>query len=78
MASFSIENSNRGFLPFKRGIHLSKGQSHKNLEAKELMNEKLYASTVGSIVHAMLCIGQDIFYSVGIVCRYKSDPEEDY
>ena len=42
------------------------------------MNEKLYASTVGSLVHAMLCIGQDIFYSVGIVSRYKLDPEEDY
>ena len=42
------------------------------------MSEKLYASTVGSLVQAMLCIGQDIFYSVGIVSRYKSDPEEDY
>ena len=78
MASFSIENSNREFLPFKRGIHLSKGQSHKNSEEKELMSEKIYASTVGSLVQAMLCIGKDIFYSVGIVSRYKSDPEEDY
>ena len=55
-----MENFKRGFLPFRHGIHLSKGQSHKTSKEKELMSEKPYASVVGSLMYAMLCIGQDI------------------
>ena len=51
-----MENSNGGFLPFRYGTHLSKGQSHKTSEEKELMSEKLYASAIGSLMYAMLCI----------------------
>ena len=57
MASFGMENSKRGFLPFRHGIHLSKGQSRKTLEKKELMSERPYVSTVGSLMYVMLCIG---------------------
>ena len=64
-----MENSKREFLPFKHGIHISKGQLHKNPKEKELMSEKPYASNVekelmsekpyasvvGSLMYAMLC-----------------------
>ena len=62
-----MDNSKRGFLLFKHGIHLSKGQSPKTLEEKEFMSEKLYASAVGSLMYAMLCIRRDICYAVGII-----------
>ena len=50
-----MENSKRGFPPFRYGIHLSKGQSHKTPEEKELMSEKPYASVVSSLMYVMLC-----------------------
>ena len=52
-----MENSNRGFLPFRHEIHLFKGQSHKTPEEKELMSEKPYALAIGSLMYVMLCIG---------------------
>ena len=78
VASFGMENSKWGLLPFRQGIHLSKGQSYKTPEEKKLMSEKLYASTVGSLMYDMLCIGRDIFYVVEIISRYKSYPKEEH
>ena len=49
-----MENSNRGFLPFRHEIHLFKGQT---LEEKELMSEKPHALAIGSLMYVMLCIG---------------------
>ncbi|TYK11940.1 gag/pol protein [Cucumis melo var. makuwa] len=37
-----------------------------------------YASTVGSLMYAMLCTILDICYSVGMVSRYQSNPERDH
>ena len=42
------------------------------------VTEKLYASTIGSFMYAMLCIQRDIFYAVRIVSPYKSDPEVEH
>ncbi|KAA0046476.1 gag/pol protein [Cucumis melo var. makuwa] len=33
-----------------------------------------YASTIGSLMYAMLCTRTDICYAVGIVSRYQSNP----
>ena len=54
VASFGMENSKWGLLPFRHGIHLSKGQSHKTPEEKKFMSEKPFASTVGSLMYDML------------------------
>ena len=51
---------------------------HKTLEEKELMSEKPYASAIGSLMYVTLCIGRDICYAIGIVNRYKSDPEVEH
>ena len=71
---FGMENSKRGLLPFRHGIHLFKGQSSKTPEEKELMSKKPYASVVGSLMYDMLCTRPDICYAVGVVSRYQSDP----
>ena len=39
-----------------------------------MMRQVPYASTVGSLMYAMLCTKPDIFYSVGVVSRYQSNP----
>ncbi|KAA0051431.1 gag/pol protein [Cucumis melo var. makuwa] len=33
-----------------------------------------YASAVGNLMHAMLCTKPDIYYAVGIISRYQSNP----
>ena len=37
-----------------------------------------YASVVGSLMYAMLCMRPDICYAVGIVSRYQSNPGLDH
>ena len=38
-----------------------------------MMKQVPYASTVGSLMYAMLCTRPDICYSVGMVSRYQSN-----
>ena len=37
-----------------------------------------YASTVGFIICAMICIRPDVAYLLGIVSRYQSDPGKNH
>ena len=74
VTKFGMEISKRGLLPFGHGIHLSKEQSPKTLEEKELVSKKPYASVVGSLMYVMLCTRPDICYAVGVASRYQSDP----
>ena len=69
LARFSMENSKKGTLPSRHGVHLSKEQSHKTLEQKERMSMIAFTSAVGSLMYAMLCNRPDICYAVGIVSR---------
>ena len=71
---FGMENSKRGLLPFRHGIHLSKEQSPKTPEEKELKSKKPYASAIGCLMYAILCTRLDICYAVGVVSRYQLDP----
>ena len=78
LARFSMENSKKGTLPFRHGVHISKEQSPKTLEQKERMSRIPFASAVGSLMYVMLCTRPDICYAVGIVSRYQSDPGEEH
>ena len=37
-----------------------------------------YASTVGSLMYAMLCTRPDICFAVGMVSRYQSNPGKEH
>ena len=78
IARFSMENSKKGTLPFRHGVHLSKEKSPKTLGQKERMSRIPFASAVGSLMYAMLCTRPDICYAMGIVSRYQSDPREEH
>ena len=54
LARFSMENSKKGTLPFRHGVHLSKEQSPKTLEQKEHMSRMPFASAVGSLMYAIV------------------------
>ena len=53
---FSIKNSKKYFLWIGHGISLSKDCS-TTPEEREHMSRVLYASTIGSIMYAMKCMG---------------------
>ena len=37
-----------------------------------------YASAVESLMYAMLCTRSDIYFAVGMVSRYQSEPGEEH
>ena len=47
-------------------------------EQKKRMEKVPYASTMGSLIYAMLCTKPDISYAVGMVSRCQSNPGETH
>ena len=64
---FSMQNSKKGLLPFRHGVPLSNDQRPKTFEEENIMRQVSYASVVGSLMYAMLCIRPNICYLVGMV-----------
>ncbi|KAA0067938.1 gag/pol protein [Cucumis melo var. makuwa] len=78
LVRYSMQNSKKGLLPFRHGVHLSKEQCPKTPQEVEDMRRIPYASTVGSLMYVMLYTRLDIYYAVGIVSRYQSNPGFDH
>ena len=74
LARFSMQDSKKGLLPTRHGIILSKEQCPTTPQEEEDMRQISYASAVGLLMYAMLCTRPDIYYAVGIVSRYQSNP----
>ena len=70
LARFSMQTSKKGQLLTRHGIVLSKEQCPTTPQEEEDMRRVPYASTVGSLMYAMLCTRPDICYAIGIVSRY--------
>ena len=75
---FNMDNSKKGYLPIGHGITLSKKDCPTAPEERECMSRISYASTVGSIMYAMICTRSDVAYSLRVVSRYQSDPDEKH
>ena len=75
---FSMQDSKRGYLPMSHGITLSKSQCPNTKYERERMSKIPYASTIGSIMYAMLCTRPDVSYALSITSRYQSDPGESH
>ena len=56
------------------GIAFSQNQCPKTPQEKEDMKSIPYASAVGSLIYAMLCTRLDIYYVVGVMSRFQSNP----
>ncbi|KAL0537654.1 hypothetical protein IC582_026637 [Cucumis melo] len=78
LSRYKMQNSKKGLLPYRYGIHLSKEQCPKSPQEVEDMSNIPYASAVGSLMYAMLCTRPDVCYSVGIVSRYQSNLGRDH
>ncbi|KAA0038367.1 gag/pol protein [Cucumis melo var. makuwa] len=75
---YEMQNSKKGLLSYKYGIHLSKEQCPKTPQEVEDMRKIPYASAVGSLMYAMLCTRPDICFLVRMVSRYQSNPGRDH
>ena len=75
---FSMENFKRGYLPIGYEIFLSKKDCSTTPEERKRISRVPYASTVGSIMYAMICTRSDVAYSLGVVSRYQSDLGENH
>ena len=56
------------------GITLSKSLCPQTQDERTHMNMIPYASTIGSIMYAMLCTRLDISYALSVMNKYQSDP----
>ena len=71
---FSMQNSKKGLLLFRHEGPLFDDQRPKTQEEENMMRQVPYVSAVGSLMYAMLYTRLDIYYSVGMVSRYQSNP----
>ncbi|KAA0063766.1 gag/pol protein [Cucumis melo var. makuwa] len=78
LVRYSMQNSKKGLLPFRYGVHLSKEQCPKTPQKVEDIRRIPYASAVGSLMYVMLYTRPDICYAVEIVSRYQSNPRLDH
>jgi len=73
-----MQDSKKGFSPFRHGVHLSNQMCPKTQEEREKMRNCPYASAVGSLMYVMLCTRPDICYAKSIVSRYQSNPSSEH
>ena len=64
LKKFNMQEAKKGFSPMSHGIHLSKTQGPSTPDEKRRMDKILYASTIGSIMYAMVCTRPDVSYAL--------------
>ena len=64
--------------PLARHFKLSSEQSPTSEEEKQEMERAPYASAMGSLMYAMVCIRPDLAYAVGVVSRFLANPGKEY
>ena len=55
------------------GIYLSKGQYATTSNEREHMSKISYASTIGSIMYAIMCTRLDVVYALSMMKIYQSN-----
>ncbi|KAL8099710.1 hypothetical protein AgCh_032098 [Apium graveolens] len=78
LAHFNMQNSKKGNLSFRHGVSLSKSQYPWIPKKIENMNAVPYTSACGSLMHDILCTRPDIYFVVGMVSRYQSNPGQEH
>ena len=73
-----MKNSKRGLLPLRYGIRLSKMVCPITSKEIECMSRIPYASTIGSLMYAMLCIQSDIILAVSVISRFQLNLDKEY
>ena len=75
---FSMQDSKRGSLPMSHGTILSLSQCPSSKVDLERMNGIPYASVIGSIMYATICMRPDVSYALSMTSRYQQNPGEGH
>ena len=71
-------DSKKGFIPLQQGVILSKKDSPSRREQREYMSKISYASTIGSIMYAMLCTRLAVAHALSMTSRFQQNPGEKH
>jgi hypothetical protein len=74
LEKFNMADAKPVGTPLASHLKLTTKQCPTSIEAKEEMSKIPYASTVGSLMYAMVCTRPDIAHSVGVVSRFLANP----
>ena len=64
--------------PLGSHFKLSKEQLSKTEEERDHLSKVPYASSIGSLMYAMVCTRPDITHAVGVVSRFMSRPGKQH
>ena len=65
-------------VPIPVGVRFSTEQCPKTQEEEEDMSDVPYASEMGSLMYAMVCIIPDIRHAVGVLRKFMSKPGKEH
>ncbi|KAI5312501.1 hypothetical protein L3X38_041674 [Prunus dulcis] len=74
LTRFNMQNCIGCDVPFSKGDKLSSEQSPKTEQEKLEMQDKPYASLVGSLMYAQVCTRPDLAFSISVLGRFQSNP----
>ncbi|KAH9667758.1 Integrase catalytic domain-containing protein [Citrus sinensis] len=75
---FNMQDCKSIFTPLPVNFKLSSSMCPSNEAERKEMSRVPYASAVGSLMFAMICIRSDIAQAVGAVSRYMANPDGDH
>ncbi len=75
---FNMRDAKPVRTPLASHFRLSKEQCPETDEEKDFMARVPYASTIGSLMYAMVCTRLDISHVVGVVSKYMSNPGKQH
>jgi hypothetical protein len=78
LSIFSMDGAKSINTPLGSHFRPTKDQSLKTNQEKAYMSKVPYASTIGSLMYAMVCTRSDIAHAVGVVSRYMSNPRKQH
>ena len=78
LSKFNMNEAKPVSTPLGSHLKLSKEQSLKTKEEMDYMSKVPYASTIGSLMYAMVCTRPDIAHPVGVVSKFMSRPGKQH
>jgi hypothetical protein len=75
---FNVGDAKTRNTPLETHLKFSKDQYPQSYEEESHMSKVPYASTIGSLMYAMVCTRPDIAHAVGVVSRFLSNPEKEH
>ena len=78
LSKFNLSGAKPVSTPLASHFRLSKDQSPITKDERAYMEKVPYASTIGSLMYAMVCTRPDIAYAVRVVSRFMSNPGKQH